>query len=732
MASKLLLALCLTAAAGARANLSGAVQLPSGSGLAGVSVSLRHTAVAAATTNASGIWTLSTSSGIADRSVGKSTRISSNLFLEDDRIQLHYKGFGVDGRASSKLGEIPPSGFAPRSLVSVVDTLIFSLGGSVVARLPIRTLDTSGIVTVIDTATVDLGTTGNTWATGAAPVTTCKTGTWIADGPDPAHKTTNATDGTGPMTLVKESAHFAIYSDETLASALTDSALAFLENKVWATFFGAPINNPEPLCNSSTKYKISIHIHSTWGLTGGSWDTLHGGMWFASGALADHWGMPHEFTHAWQSVSGGLSCGSGPNTCGWIYESHANWSAHQVPENQSNVHCSEMLDNMPHLLLGSTRDRYCNWQFMEYLKDKYGYQAVSAIWTGTPNADPFTKIMADQGWTLSQLNDFLGDWAMHNITWDYQVNGGAAFRSTFGNITANNVVERRRRLTQVEPLDSSWSTNHRFVSPFYWAPQRWGYNVVRLYPTSGASTVTVTFRGVLQSGANTDFRWGLVATDAGFTTSRYSVLQRGTDGSLTYKVNAGEPLFLVVMGTPSVFESIVWDQDWNTIYRNPYMIQLTNAWPQGFQNGSQDTCSTGLVRHANGGGCAPSSVPSTVYVGPYATILSGASVTGNARIEDQATVVGGTVNGGTVGALSLVGSGFTITGTPTVRTTFYPLGFFESSQTISGNANIYGDVELRGVNTNISSGSFSGFVDGTQTTQTTTDKTAKGPWTWRP
>ena len=450
--------------------------------------------------------------------------------------------------------------------------------------------------------------------------------------------------------------------------------------------------------------------------------------------------MPHEFTHAWQSVSGGLSCGTGPNTCGWIYESHANWSAHQVPENQTNVHCSEMFDNMPHMYLGSTRDRYCNWQFMEYLKDKYGYQAVSGIWTGTATADPFTKIMADQNWTVSQLNDFLGEWAMHNITWDYQVNSGADFRSTYGNITANNVAERRLRLTQLESLDANWATNREFVSPFYWAPQRWGYNVVRLYPTSGASTVTVTFRGVIQAGANTDFRWGLVATNTGFTTSRYSKLQHGTDGSLTFKVNTGEPLFLVVMGTPSVFQSITWDQDWNTVYRNPYMIQLTNAWPQGFQNGTQDACPSGLVRHANGGGCAPSSLASTVYVGPYATVLSGATVTGTTRIEDEATVVNGTVSGGTIGAMSLIGGNdqpynagpLTVTGTPTIRTTFYPLGYFETPQTISGTANIYGDVEYRGANTNVSSGTFSGFVDGTGSTQTTTDKTVAGPYTWRP
>jgi hypothetical protein len=50
---------------------------------------------------------------------------------------------------------------------------------------------------------------------------------------------------------------------------------------------------------------------------------------------------------------------------------------------------------------------------------------------------------------------------------------------------------------------------HRYVVPSLQAPQRYGYNIVRLYPDAGASSVTVTFRGVVQQAANTDYRWGL-------------------------------------------------------------------------------------------------------------------------------------------------------------------------------------------------------------------------------
>jgi hypothetical protein len=209
---------------------------------------------------------------------------------------------------------------------------------------------------------------------------------------------------------------------------------------------------------------------------------------------------------------------------------------------------------------------------------------------------------------------------------------------------------------------------------------------------------------------------------------------------VTFSVVAGEPLFLVVMATPTTFQTITWDQEYNTIWRYPYMIELANAWPAGFQNGAIDACPTGTVRHSNGGGCAPSSTPASVYVGPYAKILPGGSASGNARIEDQAIVVNGSVTGGTVGGLSIVGesgsqwgnNAFTVSGSAQVRTTFYPLGFFEASQGASGTVNLHGDVEYRGTGLNLSAGNRSGFVDETSNVGLATDVNKKTVLTWRP
>jgi Family of unknown function (DUF6055) len=576
--------------------------------------------------------------------------------------------------------------------------------------------------------TCDPGTNKTTWAT-TCPTTApaCTAGTWTAGGPDPDHSN---------FKLIQESAHFAIYSDETISASTAQSALDTLENTVWKAYFGAPIYFKEPLCSVANKIKAAVHVHSDYGLTGGAWNSTHMGMWIGPGALADHWGLAHEFMHGVQSVSLGMACNQS-NTCGWIYESHANFMPHQLPEYRSNVHCSELLVNAPHLYLGSTRDRYCNWQFMEYLKDKYCYNAVNEIWTSTPSNDPFSQIMKTRGWNVSQMNDFLGEWATHNVTWDYQNppgtaadNQGTVYRKNYGSIMDKSKADRRLRLTQLEPLDTSYATNRRFVTPSAWAPQRWGYNIVRLYPDAGATTVTVTFRGVTQSGADSDWRWALVATDSGITTPRYSALQKGADGSLTFCVNAGEALFLVVMGTPSVQKQIVWDQMYNTVYRYPYMVQLANAWPDGFKGGMQDACAQGS-RHSNGGGCVVGTVPASAYVGPYAAVVGG-TVSGTARIEDHAVVTAGTVSGGSVTGLSVLSNGFTVTGSAKVATTFMPLGFFEGGQTASGTAQVIGDVEYRGQGLNKSSGTYYGFVDSTiNGASNTTDVTTAAPYTWR-
>ena len=96
----------------------------------------------------------------------------------------------------------------------------------------------------------------------------------------------------------------------------------------------------------------------------------------------------------------------------------------------------------------------------------------------------------------------------------------------------------------------------------------------------------------------------------------------------------------------------------------------------------------------------------------------------------------GNVTGGVVGALTIVGTtaangGFDVGGSAQARTTFYPLGFFEPGQSLSGTAQLLGDVELRGQGFGPTSGTYSGIVDNTSQSQNRSDVTLPPPYGWR-
>jgi hypothetical protein len=110
-------------------------------------------------------------------------------------------------------------------------------------------------------------------------------------------------------------------------------------------------------------------------------------------------------------------------------------------------------------------------------------------------------------------------------------------------------------------------------------------------------------------------------------------------------------------------------------------------------------------------------------------MILGGEVSANARIDDHAIVANGKVGSGTLGAMAILDNGFNLS-SGTAKTTFYPLGFFEAGQGLSGGT-LTGDVEYRGVNTSRASGNCSGFVDGTACVDPGLDKTPAPPYLWR-
>ncbi|NYI20234.1 hypothetical protein FHR53_003402 [Xanthomonas arboricola] len=559
----------------------------------------------------------------------------------------------------------------------------------------------------------------------------CTAGSWVA-----------RVNEVGMPPVRYETAHFAFrWNGSGVSDADLRAAGEHLE-MVWDTFINR-LQFPEPFCNAGTKYKANLHLDPSFGLSGGATGSGGMGMWMAPAALRDHWGLAHELTHALQYQAGGLQ---ESEYTGWIWESHANWMTHQLPEfHSSDVHCSSMLVNYPHLYLGSTRDRYCNWQFMEYLKNRYGYSIINEMWSKAPRidnparrtTDPFSVIKTNMGWTQAQLNDVLGDWAMRNVNWDYTnpdgSDQGAVYRARYGSNLSFDPQrtqdwDNRDRALRMTVLDPVSGQANRYRVPFEWAPQRWGYNLVQLMPASGATSISVAFEGQVQSAPavtglpgllndptsipnpDSDWRWGVVTIDSAGK-ARYSTLQRGAKASVTVALKSGDrAVYLMVMGAPGSMQQIKWDQSYYAIYRYPWSVTLTNAAPAGSQPNAPTPTPVGR-RHANGGGWVANTanVASTAYVGPRARVLAG-SVLGNARIDGRATVMGGTVQGNAVlGGITVWHPGATIGGNAQANTSFMGPGAF-GTVNIAGTTQVRGDIELR-EGTTPTQGVFYGYAD---------------------
>ncbi len=197
---------------------------------------------------------------------------------------------------------------------------------STVSRALPRPRSTSRLTTGLLTAAL---IAAGLCAASSASAAGCTAGTWVA-----------RSNEAGMPAVRYETTHFAFrWNGDGVSSADVRAAGEHLE-MVWDTFINR-LQFPEPACTSTTKYKASIHLDPGFGLSGGVTGSGNMGMWMAPGGLRDHWGLAHELTHALQGQT--LSLRDSDFT-GWIWESHANWMTHQLPEfHSSDVHCSSML-----------------------------------------------------------------------------------------------------------------------------------------------------------------------------------------------------------------------------------------------------------------------------------------------------------------------------------------------------------------------------------------------------
>lgn len=460
-----------------------------------------------------------------------------------------------------------------------------------------------------------------------------------------------------------ESAHFVARWNDSDGVKLSEEELRKgLETlEAIREFYLGKVGFQAPYEGEAVKYKASVNLSDKgWASGSGTGKNLPA-MWLHFNAFKDKHALAHEFAHSLQFSTMGLR--DSPYV-GWSWESHAEWMTHQMFPDQ--IGCSFQLVDAPHLYYGSTRNRYGNWQFWEYIKDTFGYAAINDIWTkatkpGKPETaieDPIAVLARNQGWEPAELNNQFGLWAMRNVTWDYK--NGAVFRKHYGSYDDLSGI-RRNRVSILEPIRSKPG---RYAIPSYRAPQRFGYNLVRIDPDPNAASrsVTVNFRGIVQKNPgvekfegrfenepksvplpNSDWRWGLVAVDDKGN-PRYSALQRGSAATTTLTLRDNETdLWLVVVATPAEYQRISWDQMYYSIYRYPWMVEITGGKPRG---SGPAPLAIGKERkggpHPNGGGWvdATAHADPSAYVGPGARVLDRAQVLGKARIDGLAVVSG--------------------------------------------------------------------------------------------
>jgi len=124
--------------------------------------------------------------------------------------------------------------------------------------------------------------------------------------------------------------------------------------------------------------------------------------------------------------------------------------------------------------------------------------------------------MKSQNWTPAQWGMSLANLLLKNVNWDYidpdGFNRGAEYRRAFGNNNDVSNGDHAQRLRQawLDPVNLGL---RQFAVSSYFAPQRYGYNLIRLFPIRSTSIGAIS--GVVQSAKVADAEYGTLQFEPG-------------------------------------------------------------------------------------------------------------------------------------------------------------------------------------------------------------------------
>jgi hypothetical protein len=426
------------------------------------------------------------------------------------------------------------------------------------------------------------------------------------------------------------------------------------------------------------QYKIDVIITTTWSnapldawATGGSTDGKVGVINIAPGAAAPgSWGLAHELGHVFQNYTflGRSGVGFTDPSAGTFWETSAEFMAMQVYPKTAAGDLTRFL-RTENLAYSSSRHHYGNWMLAQYIKDRDGLPMFNRIWNEAKNTEhPLETYRRIAGITQAELNRRVGEYAQRNVTWDYSNRADFMpfINQLYPFVTAYNGVT-------VDPVNQA-AGHYRIPDAI--APSDYGYNKIKLVPSTDGGLVRLHFKGHGENGAaQPGWTYGFVAVKNGVP--RYGPLTSAADGQISFQTQPGErEVYLVVTGTPATVHHYAFLDGYTKNHRYPYEFRVQGAAPSGYEPGYVKPPAPGGGRwHSNGGGWvdARANVASTAYVGPRAAVYGNSTVSGNARIED----------------LAWVNSGATVTGNAIVKNS----ALVQGGANLSGNVVIGGDAE---------------------------------------
>jgi hypothetical protein len=452
------------------------------------------------------------------------------------------------------------------------------------------------------------------------------------------------------------------------------SIVTQLEN-LYSFYVGSMQFTPEQ--GLLSQYKIIVIVTNTWNrtelnawATGGSVDGKVGVINIdPKAALPGSWGLAHELGHVFQNYTflGRSGYGFTDASAGTFWETSAEFMAMQALPNTAAGDLTRWLRS-ENLYWSSSRHHYGNWMLMQYIKDRDGLAMFNRIWNeAKSNEHPLETYRRIANISQAELNRRVGEYATRTVTYDF---GNRATLMPFINNVYGAGFLNAYNGGGVEAVDQSLG-HYRINARM--APADYGFNKIKLVPSSSGALVKLHLKGHAETGAS-GWTFGLVAVRNG--TPRYSPLFTGTDGEIDFQLQSGETeAWLVATATPGAVPHYAFLDGYNKARRFPYEFRVSGATPSGFEPGYVKPAATGGGHwHANGGGWVSNgaNVASSAYVGPKAAVYAG-TVNGNARIEGL-----GWVNGGTVGGNAVVRDNALI----------------QAGANLSGNIVVGGDAEL--------------------------------------